>query len=461
MCCCTILTETKVFPGITRQSFDSMKNSSYSTLVIFCMWFFISALAAETHASEPNAAQVVSQCRNLSLDQSGFEECLIVLERDAELAMAGIETDWAELVESSDGVSDTDSGSSEVERLRLMETQFRDYRDQYCDFTVAGLDEISREPAVQACRISLNRARANELRRLYVERRTRLAHGSFYRGYFLLTDDKGIFQSCDLRQDWIVDDQSDEIESINERYREVTTEVLELVYLEFRGRLVTVEKTRPVMQINRLNLLRPVLDRDCTTAVMSIGIEAVDETELQSADGEAVLNDEIADTEVPDATPVTTEATIDSYGAAGFLYGYFGEWTSACAADAGQVCQAQAQQLFASEGNWSLLIDRSSARSWRIRLMPTTDSHIVDSGIQLSVDGVAQTTIPVASQQMLLNQPLVLLQGEAALQMINRLRTGGTLEMFWNNSLQSSTSVMFSLNGVTLALDYFDSLDNQ
>lgn len=433
---------------------------SYLCFSVVSVWLLISStLASGAYAASPATGEVLRQCRQLSLDQSGFEECLLVIERESELALAGIEADWLALLEEAEpaDTNGDDTDLIEPEQMRLMASQFREFRDQTCRFSVSTLDGLSASEALPACRVSMNRDRLEFLQRQIIERRTRSEHGTFYRGYLLITDDRGIFQSCEHRQDWEIRGEDSQTQAIADRYSETTTETLELVYVELRGQVLAVEDSAPVLEVGRINLLRAVTDTDCTGVVTEAVIsESTDETLDETVDEDALL----ANIDEPAIDNPAQQATIDHYGAAGFIYGYFGEWTSTCAADAQQVCQAQAQHALSTEGDWELQVDRSNARQWRVRLVPTTGSHILGSGMQLSIDGVAITTVPVASQQLLLGQAQVLMQGDRALQLIDRMKTGGTFELSWNGPDQSTVSLIFSLNGVTLALDYFDNLGN-
>lgn len=450
MCSGTTLTEMKVFSSIFRQSFDS--RSVIATVALTPLIALIAG-CGNVLADIAEVDAVMVQCRNLAADQTDYKECLTILERESELALAGMESDWAELVSGTE--TQTPAALPEVEQLQQMATQFREYRSKLCEFSVKELDQISVVAAGQACRVSMNRQHARFLRQLYIERRARRTHGDFYRGYFLMAEDKGLFQSCELRQDWVIDTDESLREIIMERYREVTTEALELVYVEWRGRVLNTEDLEAVMRVSRLNLMRPILDSDCNNSLPSAETDSTpegDRTESESESGEV----DVANNEVAGEPPPTVATTIDNYGAAGFTYGYFGDWTSACAADARQVCQAQVQHSLSTEGDWRLLIDRSSSLMWRVRLVPTSNSHFVGSGLQLSLDGVVNTTIEVASKQILLDQPYTLLQGASALKFINGMKNGATLELLWNGNVQGNSSLIFPLNGVALALNYFD-----
>lgn len=91
----------------------------------------VRAITVETSA-------VMVHCRNLSFDQTGFDECLDVVERESELALQGIESDWITLEEQTAGSSEGDTSLSGVDQLRVMSTQYREYRDQLCDFSSRG-----------------------------------------------------------------------------------------------------------------------------------------------------------------------------------------------------------------------------------------------------------------------------------------------------------------------------------
>ena len=155
-----------------------------------------------------------------------------------------------------------------------------------------------------------------------------------------------------------------------------------------------------------------------------------------------------------------TDITIDELGDAGFVYGYFGLWTSMCAAESQLICKAQSDDTFSTEGDWQLIVDRSADNNWRVRVAPLTDSHVVSSQVQVNVDSAALFSVPAADDQILLGNALTLASGNRALQLLNTMRDGASIELSWNTAEQSSATVMFSLSGVRLALQYFDERGN-
>ncbi len=430
-------------------------------LVVVCLSIAVLPVFADSKA-------IISQCRNLSLDQSGFVECIKLLEVESGISLETIESEWIAYLQGGEGNSaETDNTTIDAELDQLLSTSvsYREYRDQYCRFQVTGLDDVLMSTNSGACRIAMDRDRTSNLRRLLIERRARRVSGNFYRGYYLEANAVGLFQSCDQRQDWSVAAVEAIQQRLTERYDELTTEALEMVYVELRGVVAAAENEAvpAALQINELNLVRPLLESDCqittVTLVSDTTASAPDDFPASDAfDDDTEASVPATDTAI--AAGDTTNVTIDELGDGGFLYGYFGAWTSMCAADSQLVCKAQSDDTFSSAGNWQLMVDRSANGNWRVRLTPTTDSHVIGSQMQVAVDGASLFTVPPGSEQILLGSAVTLATGNRALQLLNTMRDGAAFEISWNTPEQTSANLAFSLSGISLALQYFDNRGN-
>ena len=423
-------------------------------------WLAVCSLSITSLPVFADTTAVIAHCRDLSLDQAGFVECIKLLEVESELSLATIESEWLTFLQDAQDTSvasDEPSTIPQVDQLLATTAVYLEYRNRHCGFVASGLDENSMPIAIGACRVSMDRERANQLRSTLIEQRASVANGNFYRGYYLQANGVDLFQSCDQRQDWSVS-ASDEIQQrLAARYEALTTEALETVYVELRGQVSTAESASVSsdIQINELNLIRPVLETDCqpTIAVVS-ETTASAPTEFPATDAFTdSAQDSTAAVEVPDIT-------IDELGEAGFVYGYFGPWASMCAAESQLVCKAQSDDTFSTVGDWQLMVDRSADSNWRVRVAPLTDSHVFGSQVQVYVDGAALFSLPAANDQILLGNALTLASGDRALQLLNHMRDGVSIELSWNTAEQSSASLVFSLSGVQLALQYFDERSN-
>ena len=434
-----------------------LKSVVFSYLSRWLVTVVLSIVAIPIYADQ-NA--VMSECRNLAFDQSGFIECIDLLQQDTEQSLASVESDWIAHLRNTQ--ADALNAEDEINQLLASGVTYREYRDQHCGFKTLGLDSVSMATTAGACRVAMDRVRLTELRRLLIEHRARLGTGNFYRGFYLQTQDSGIFQSCDLRQDWTVNASADVDARLTERYQALTTETLEIVYIEFRGVAAGTETPDTIgeVTVNSVSLIRPLLDSDCEHTQVTQQTADNEVEEEQDVDiGTAVDSSAEGLTNSPGAA-VTTDSTIDDLGDAGYVYGYFGAWTSLCAADAPQVCKAQTTDVFSSEGDWQMVVDRSADRNWRVRIAPTTDSHVIGSQVQVTIDGVALLTAPVSSSQVLIGDTITLATGERALQLLNSMRNGVSFELNWNSQNQTNANLMFSLVGVSLALQYFDERGN-
>ena len=136
------------------------------------------------------------------------------------------------------------------------------------------------------------------------------------------------------------------------------------MFVRLQGKLRSAPNSGPGadfaagLQVGKINLLRPLTDHDCLDS--RSGLKTASVTPADQPEGEPVESDTEA------------AATVDDFAAAGFLYGYFSDWVSACAIIETSVCSAETSAQFASDGDWYLRIDRSRESDWRIRVIPTT-----------------------------------------------------------------------------------------
>ena len=337
---------------------------------------------------------------------------------------------------------------------------FRQYRDQRCSWE-AGISSRHSANAYQlACKIALNRQQTLQLRQLLAEKIASDSGGESYRGYYLRSASGGNFQSCDRRQDWWVTGSDEVLQALERRYNDIASENFEIVYTELRGRKQASQRSGPgadfiaTLEVVSVNLMRPILDQDCQPGFAG---DTLNDSELAQFDDLPVdisssLEGEIETAEKPG---VTTE----ELGDAGFLYGYFGSWNSACAVDQMSVCRAQTQVEYSSEGEWQMVVDRSSNNSWRVRLIPVTDTHLIEGNIHWSIDNSDKIEVSASDDRIEINRGLLLASGTRAKSIVRRLRAGQTVDFEWLKSNQSSARLSFSLVGITRALRYFDQVE--
>ncbi len=480
--------------------------------------------------SSADPAGPIAECRQQSLDHTGFVECLKLLLEQSETALDGIEEKWRtallvavqaleteNTVQAADPQADSvkdpektelalvdslpqpdegviaivsgqtldadvaandafvinvdEENSSNVsapaevpaipgpeqqaQGFALMPSLYRQYRDQRCQWqaSLAGADRLS--PYYQACVIALNRDRTLLLRRLLVEKRASDIAGESFRGYFVQTASGGNFQSCERRQDWWVTGSDDVIEALMRRYDDITSENLEMVYIELRGRAAGAVSSGPgsdfvgSVDVSEISLMRPILDHDCGP-LQEAGVQVATD-EMTLADGDEEFIDD-----APAETASGNAVTIDDLGDAGFLYGYFSNWRSACAIDKLTVCQAQAQAFYSTEDAWIVSVDRSSNGRWRVRLVPTTENHVIDGLVQIIVDDSEISALNKAATQVEVNRGFVVAEGSGARRLLGQMRRGQLLDFKWTGSDQKAASLSFSLQGITRALEYFD-----
>ena len=327
---------------------------------------------------------------------------------------------------------------------------FRNFRDQHCALqaTLFGTDRI--EQYNKACLIDLNRTRTAELKRWLAQQRSVSRGGLSYSGYYLKTDSGATFQACDRKTDWWVTGSDTILEALDRRYADITSEDSGLMFVRLQGKLISAPNSGPGadfaagLQVGKINLLRPLTDHDCLDS--RSGLKTASVTPADQPEGEPVESDTEA------------AATVDDFAAAGFLYGYFSDWVSACAIIETSVCSAETSAQFASDGDWYLRIDRSRESDWRIRVIPTTDDHFVEKALKMQLDGEpvfieAELQVPALFE---LGQGIEIAEGEFARELITRLRAGRQVRIEWQDSADVVSELKFTLIGVTQALQYFD-----
>ncbi len=486
--------------------------ASFFAATVFALFLATATLPGPAQA---DPAIPLSECREQSIDQPGFDECLSLLAQQSDGALHDLEIRWIDKLsevrevdfqsataENTDlSQSDTDSATVNTSRVisivsegadvevldgsrvinidgdtltsdddadsafasaALLASQFaelpalfRQYRDQRCEWEAGLLGSDRSKGYLLACEISLNRLKSSQLRRLLVEKNAADAGGESFQGFYVATASGGIFQSCDRRQDWWVTGTDETLDVLQRRYNDIAAENLELVYVELRGTTRERLDEGPgadfvsAVEVVTINLMRPILERDCRAA--PIGLTLV-QSESDTDELSALEADDTVDPPIEE----TPALTVDELGDAGFLYGYFSNWISACAVDNLIVCQAQTQADYASEGEWMLSVDRSSQRSWRVRLIPTTENHQVGGSLSLTIDEIENTVANVSATELELGRGVSVAIGQRAREIITRLRAGRSLDIEWTRPDQVGAKVSFSLAGITRGLQYFN-----
>ena len=456
------------------------------------------------------------ECREQTRDQSGFYECLKILWQQSETTLSEIEQNWSQTLslpgltnKSEDEADSGPSGAVAAEKqaasiispgvvaivsgaalenlpanarvinldealtektvpqdttppAALFETLpvlFRQYRDQRCSWEAGILARYSTLEYQLACKIAINRQQISQLRRLLAEKNAADSSGESYRGYYLRTASGGNFQSCDRRQDWWVTGSDEVLQSLERRYDDIASENLEIVYAELRGRTEPPETSGPgsdftaTLNVTSLSLMRPILEQDCQPG--SVRDDSGIMVELSEFDTAAEEN--LSDFEdIAVETTGKAAFTVDDLGDAGFLYGYFSNWNAACAVEQLNVCRAQTQAEFSSEGEWQIVVDRSSLNSWRVRLIPITENHNIEGRMLWSIDGSDKIEVSASESLIEVDRGLILASGTPARSMVQRFRSGQSVIFEWLKPDQSSATLTFSLVGITRALQYFN-----
>ena len=367
----------------------------------------------------------------------------------------GVDSNDADLVNIDTLASDynkplVDTSIKATDRFNALPELFRSFRNQHCALqaTLFGADRV--EQYNKACLIDQNRTRTSELKRWLAQLRSVGKGGQSYSGYYLKTDSGATFQACDRKTDWWVTGSDTILEALDRRYADITSEDSGLMFVRLQGKLISAPNSGPGadfaagLQVGKINLLRPLTDHDCLDS--RSGLKTASVTPADQPEGEPVESDTEA------------AATVDDFAAAGFLYGYFSDWVSACAIIETSVCSAETSAQFASDGDWYLRIDRSRESDWRIRVIPTTDDHFVEKALKMQLDGEpvfieAELQVPALFE---LGQGIEIAEGEFARELITRLRTGRQVRIEWQDSADVVSELKFTLIGVTQALQYFD-----
>ncbi|OED37668.1 hypothetical protein AB833_22630 [Chromatiales bacterium (ex Bugula neritina AB1)] len=348
-----------------------------------------------------------------------------------------------------------------LEQFHRMQQLYQQYRDERCQWESVLTDTDRVSINRQACHVSFNMRRVRELRKQLAERRVSNQSGNSFRGYYLRTADGSSFQACDRREEWRVTGNDQTLDIINRRYESLALDSLEMVYVELRGRVVTHADREAgsdlanTLVINSVSLMRPILERDCVAV----------KTSVVTATGETVINDaglEFNSTNIardPGRIVVPTEETgadlrIDDLAEAGYLYGYFSDWMSACSIEENRVCEARSDSEGLSPGEWKLVVDRSYDRVWRVRLQSAVDVISDADVVVMHIDGKEILSYRTDNPEQLIENGITLARGSRALRMIEHLREGYQASFSWNSA--GLTTIQFSLSGITRALRYFD-----
>ena len=372
--------------------------------------------------------------------------------------------DWADplLVDEKEG--DT-SPAAQLDRFEKLPVLFRQYRDQLCAWESRQYRSNRVDVYVTACRAWHNEQRTRSMRLQLSEKRASDINGTFFSGFYIEDDQGGIFQSCDRRREWRIDGDLTVLEELSIRYDAIVRDNLEMAYLEVRGDYdqggVSGVGITGSLTIRSINLLRTIDESDCsaahTTDLVAFNDESKNDVAIE------VPPTESADTAFIDEPGFTDPAatddiTVDALGDAGFLYGYFSSWISACAVEQTSVCMTQADAEFSTQGEWRLVIDRSLEGQWRVKLLPTISATTIGRAVILSIDGAVVRSRPVSGDVTTITTEVgvTLAQGESAMVLINQMRSGRNLTLSWNIPLEIGNELNFSLLGISGALDFFD-----
>lgn len=482
---------------LTKKPYSGAKPTHLFLIVLLFLWVSRGAVA------EPD--EVLLECSASATDERGIDACLNVLLEQAETRLANVEQSWRKLLgteasrlqtaESQDidvaGIDQPDSDQSTTvgskviaivndsalasgeierggeifnvddngeqtetlvntsvditERFGFIPALFRTYRDQHCAWqaTVFGGDRVDMH--YKACLTDQNRTRALELSRSLAEIRSTVKSGLNMRGFYVKTNSGATFQACDRKVDWWVTGSDAVLASLERRYadadtRDVATASGNLIYTELRATLDAAPESGPgadytnVVRVEKINIFRPSTPIDCV---------ALQQTSIQS--------------EAP-VVNLQSAATVDDYASAGFLYGYFNYWLSACSVTENSVCSAESEALFASDGDWKLRVDRSLEGDWRVQLIATSDDEVIEKDLKLMIDG-RDVFLPTSFPEPLhlsLQNGVDIARGDIARELTDRMRGGSETHFVWRDESGVLSELKFSLAGVTLALEFFD-----
>ncbi len=457
---------------------------------------------------QASSEQVLIECSSASVDERGIEECLAVTVAQAETALSAIENRWQQWLESEDSNPDAEpaettvsatsatlTGNSRVisivndtalqsglsarggniinidddtlsldrqdevlvdekvdrsERFSFLPALFRSFRDQHCawEASLFGSDRV--EPHYKACLVAQTRSRTKVLNGWLAARRVLAKEGRSYRGYYVKTSTGAVFQACDRKTDWWVTGSDAIVSALDRRYADISDQgfntASDLLYAELRGNVRGAPASgsgadyRASLLVSQINLLRPLSNSDCS--------DLSQHRAEQGSFGDARAT----------GAEISSAATVDDYASAGFLYGYFNVWLSACAVTQNSVCSAETDAQFASDGEWQLRVDRSVEGDWRIQLISTTDDQVIERQLKMQIDGVdvylgnsVREPLPLP-----MRQGVDIAVGELAREFIIKLREGREVRFEWLDESDVMSEIKFSLLGVTRALQFFD-----
>jgi len=354
------------------------------------------------------------------------------------------------------------SPAVQLERFENLPALFRQYRNQLCAWE-SGLYSATRvDVYITACRAWQNEQRAQIIRSQLSEKRASDNNGTFFSGFYIEDDQGGIFQSCDRRREWRTSGNVEILAEMARRYDAVAPDNLEMAYLEVRGDYKQLNLPSGGFSgnliVRNINLLRTIDEFDCSVtrrnSGRNSGFVAFDKAPNQNV-GETTAP--IDETDFADS-PANQDITVDALGSAGFLYGYFSSWVSACAVDQLSVCMAQTDSEYSADGEWRLVVDRSLEGQWRVKLMPTISDTNIGRAIAINIDGIEINSRPVSTSDATVTSEsgITLVQGDSAREMIYQMRGGQKLSLTWNTPTEIGNEILFSLLGITRAVDFFD-----
>lgn len=339
------------------------------------------------------------------------------------------------------------------ERFGFLPALFRSYRDQQCAWQASVFGNDRTQIYYQACLAAMAQSRSTALTHYLTVQRSRARNGQFFRGFYTKIETGALFQSCDRKTNWWVTGAESVLASLDSRYLDIKSESLsntDLLYAELRGEVVKPNNSNTsiaaatnfstALSVRSISLLRPVTNNDC---------------EQQSLPGQNTYSPQ--DTE--NILTTSTAPTVDDFASSGFLYGYFNYWLAACSVTETSVCSAESDAQFASDGDWQLRVDRSLEGDWRIKLVPTTNDQSIEKQLSMQINGadVFLSTSFDQPMRLTMKQGVVIAEGESARELVTRFKQGRELRFQWFDESDVMSELKFSLQGVTRALEYFDS----
>jgi len=400
--------------------------------------------ANELDANQPNVISIVN---DQALQSGAVPDGTLVNIDDEASESPDSKPDESEKAPQADAATVAAS-----ERFRFLPALFRSYRDQHCAWQATLFGEDRSAAYRGACLTAMTQARALALHASLAEVRAISTRGKTYKGFYVVTDSGATFQACDRTSDWWVIGTDDGQSQLDTRAEQLNMITADIAYAEVGGKITSPPAKalaagyRQALQIESVNVMRSVAPSDCAGKFVptSQGEDGLSET--AQADAMAKLSKETAST------------TVEDLSSAGFLYGYFNQWVSACAVTDTSVCSAETEAVYATDGDWVIKLDRSEGREWRVRLIPTTDDHRIDNRYVVSIDDfeVFLGTEDRSSVVVPMNEGIDIASGELARELIVKLRAGQRMQIAWQQADTGAHELNFSLLGVTAALKFFD-----